>query len=349
LDNIIRLLKRGRIEKAFSGAVFVYGNSREVIAKGSVGTLAWDGEPAEIDSVWDLASVTKPLIALSLMKLLEHGEVSLDDSIAYFLPHYVRTDKSHITLFDLLTHTSKIPGQQPLYKHATTPEEMREAIRRLPLRHDKGTNVEYTSQGFMILGDIMESVMGKRLDSIMHELVFNPLGITNTMFNPPKYLFNRIAATEYCRWRKQIIRGQVHDENCVVLEGIAGHAGLFGTAEDLSSICKMMLRMGATDQKNFLRTPTVELMTKNHTKSMKLARGLGWQGKDVKASPAGDFFSPVSYGHTGFTGTSIWIDPKMDVFAILLTNRVHPTRGNGAINRIRSLFHNLVVLNMSEN
>ncbi|WHY85974.1 serine hydrolase domain-containing protein [Neobacillus novalis] len=348
MDNISTLLERARAVRVFSGAVFIYGNSKGITAEGSVGTLAWDGEPVESNSLWDLASVSKPLIMLSLMKLVEQGEVSLDDPISYFLPSYLGTNKADITLFELLTHTSGIPGQQPLYKQVKTPEEMREAVRQLPLRNKIGSTVEYTSQGYMILGDIIESVTGNRLDTGMKELVFAPLGIVNTMFNPPEQYINRMAATEYCSWRNQTIRGMVHDENCVVLGGIAGHAGLFGTAKDLSIICQMMLRMGRTDNEEFLNPLTIKLMTENHTKSLNLARALGWQGKDLKGSPAGDLFSPTSYGHTGFTGTSLWMDPEKDVFAILLTNRVHPTRENEKIKRIRAIYHNLAILDMQK-
>ncbi|MCC3356781.1 serine hydrolase domain-containing protein [Bacillus sp. REN16] len=348
MKNIIQLMDLARRDKTFSGAVFAYGNSREIVAQGSVGTLAWGAQQVGIDSMWDLASVTKPLVSLALMKLFEQGELSLDDPISYFLPSYQGTDKAKITLFELLTHTSGIPGQQPLYKHAKTAKDMKVAVRQLPLRHKPGTYVEYTSQGFMIIGDIIEQVVDMRLDKGMHELVFGPLGIMNILFNPPPTLHNRIAATENCPWRNKVVKGQVHDENCVVLEGVAGHAGLFGTAIDLSTICQMMLRKGATDHVDFLKGPTVQLMTRNYTSSLNLSRALGWQAKDQLSSPAGDLFSPYSYGHTGFTGTSIWMDPEQDLFAVLLTNRVHPSRESDSIQRIRRIFHNLVVLNMDK-
>jgi CubicO group peptidase (beta-lactamase class C family) len=347
--NVVKLLEQARSDKSFSGAVFAYGNSHEIVAQGAIGTLAWGGQKTEIDSLWDLASVTKPLVVIALMKLFEQGELSLEDYISYFLPSYEGTDKAEITLFELLTHTSGIPGQQPLYKHAKTMEDMKVAVRQLPLRHKRGTHVEYTSQGFMIVGDIIEQVVDMRLDEAMNELVFRPLGVKNTLYNPPAMLQNRIAATENCPWRNQMVRGQVHDENCVVLGGIAGHAGLFGTTEDMSTICQMMLRMGATDQQDFLKAPTVRIMTNNYTSSLNQARAIGWQAKDQHGSPAGDLFSSFSYGHTGFTGTSIWMDPERDLFAVLLTNRVHPTRESHSIQRIRRLFHNLVVLNMDKN
>jgi len=348
MNNIVELLERARSQKVFSGAAFAYGNSAGVISHGHVGTLTWDGGAVETDSVWDLASVSKPLVMLSLMKLLERGELCLDDTIAFFLPAYAGSDKADITLFELLTHTSGIPGQQPLYRKATTPEAMKEAVRLLPLRGPRGANVEYTSQGYMILGDIIEVAYGGRLDAAMDELAFKPLGMNETMFNPPASLISRIAATEYCPWRGAVVRGQVHDENCVVLNGIAGHAGLFGTTHDLAAVCQMLLRKGETERGAYLQPTTVSLMTQNHTPALRLARALGWQGKDRYGSPAGDLFSPASFGHTGFTGTSMWMDPENELFAVLLTNRVHPTREGDGIKRVRSLFHNAVAARMSD-
>lgn len=345
--SILKLLESAVESKAFSGAAFVYGSSLGIAGRGTVGTLEWNGDDVQNDSMWDLASVSKPLCMLPLMRLLELGELCLDDTIAFFLPDYSGTDKADITLFELLTHTSGIPGQQPLYHRATTPEAMKEAVRQLPLRNPRSTHVEYSSQGFMILGDIIEAVYGARLDIVMNELLFQPLDLQETMFNPPNSLYSRIAATEDCPWRGTIVRGQVHDENCVVLEGIAGHAGLFGTTSDLSLICQMLLRGGETKNGAYLNTGTVSLMTRNHTQRLNLARTLGWQGKDRHGSPAGDLFSCRSFGHTGFTGTSMWMDPEQDMFAILLTNRVHPSRKNEGIKRIRTLFHNLVAIELS--
>jgi len=344
MDAITSFLKESQVQRAFSCAVYAYGNSSGIVGQGAVGTVAWDRDEATVETIFDLASVTKPIVTLVLMKLLEAGEICLDDTISRFLPDYAHTDKAAITLFELMTHTSGIPGQQPLFRLVDTRENMMLAVKQLPLRFKAGTNVEYTSQGYMILGDIIESVTGLRLDHALKQLVLDPVGMNHTMFNPLSDLHDRIAATEYCEWRNRPIQGEVHDENAVVLGGIAGHAGLFGTVRDLSLLCQTLLCQGATKTGAWLKPGTVELMTSRQTPSHLLARCLGWQGKDLRHSPAGDYFSPASYGHTGFTGTSMFMDPSRDCFAVLLTNRVHPSRKNDSIARIRSIFHNMVWL-----
>ncbi|TDF94785.1 serine hydrolase domain-containing protein [Paenibacillus piri] len=348
MSPIVDFLQRCRDRRAFSGAAYAFGTSSGLKEQGIVGTLAWDGEPVQADSLWDLASVTKPIAMLPLMLLLEQGEVCLDDGIAAFLPDYAGTDKANITLRQLLTHSGGIPGQQPLYQSAHSKETLLTAVRNLPLRSKPGTRVEYTSQGYMILGEIIEKAAGKSLDTVLRELVFEPLGMKDTMFNPPAALASRAAATEYCPWRGRLVRGEVHDENAVVLGGVAGHAGLFSTASDMALLCRELLRCGQIGNGRLLQHSTLRLMSRNHTSSLNLARGLGWQAKDADDSPAGDLFSASSYGHTGFTGTSIWMDPEKDIFAVLLTNRVHPVRSNMAIKRIRSIYHNLVVLCMEK-
>lgn len=348
MSKIQEFLLNCRQQKAFSGAAYVIGSASSVCEQGTIGTLRWEGgRPVESDSLWDLASLTKPLVAVALMKLFESGEFFLNDTIPHFLPEYKDSDKRDITLFQLLTHSSGIPGQQPLYHVAATPEEMMTAVLHLPLRFAPGTDVEYTSQGFMIVGRILEKIAGLPLDAAVKELLLAPLNMNNTGFLPPKSVWDHVAATEFCPWRNRMICGEVHDENACVLGGVAGHAGLFSTAGDMASFCRMLLQEGACGEKQYLNPATVRLMVKNHTPAMRLARGLGWQAKDPAGSPAGDLFSSASYGHTGFTGTSIWIDPEADLFAVLLTNRVHPSRSNDSILRIRPVFHNLAYLNFA--
>lgn len=347
MDVIHNFLLKKREQHAFSCAVYAFGNSTGILGSGVVGTLSWDGPAAHEGSLFDLASVTKPIVSLAIMKLFEAGELCLDDTISRFLPDYCHSDKAGITLFQLLTHTSGIPGQQPLFHFADTRDKLMRAVRQLPLRFKAGTSVEYTSQGFMILGDIIEAVTSQRLDRTMKELVLEPVGMNRTLFNPPAELRDSIAATEYCQWRNRIVQGEVHDENAVNLGGIAGHAGLFGTASDLSQLARTMLCKGETSKGTWLHAATVELMSRRHTPPNLLSRCLGWQGKDARHSPAGDLFSDEAYGHTGFTGTSIFMDPSLDRFAILLTNRVHPSRDNDSIASIRAIYHNLVCLAVS--
>ena len=344
MDKIQSFLQRSREQKVFSGAVYEAGTLERVLAQGTVGTLAWDGGPVTRDSLWDLASVTKVIVTVGAMRLFDAGEFCLDDSIAHFLPEYAGTDKAEITIFDLLTHTSGIPGQQPMYKTISTREGMLEGIRKLPLRASRGAEVAYTSQGFIVLGTILEKIYGKPLDELLSQEVFRPLSMDSTLFNPGKELLEKIAATEDCPWRGHIVRGQVHDENAVVLGGVCGHAGLFGCVRDLAILCKMMLSEGSVNGLRYLSPSTVRLFATNHTAHLNLARGLGWQAKDLHNSPAGDLYSPSTFGHTGFTGTSLWMDPVRGLYAVLLTNRVHPSREGEEIRRVRSIFHNLAVI-----
>ncbi|AMQ07702.1 serine hydrolase domain-containing protein [Sporosarcina psychrophila] len=335
--------------KDFSCASYVIGNSNGVIESNSLGHLYWGGPKVEDDSLYDLASVTKPIAVLPLMCALEEGKICLEDTVDLFLEEYRNTDKAKITLRQLLTHTSGLPGQQPNFQVCKTANEMKKSVRELHFANKPDTKVEYSSQGFMILGDIIEAIEKKTLDLVLKEKVFNPLNMDHTFFNPVPSIISKCVATEDCIWRGKIVRGQVHDENSVVLGGVTGHAGLFSTLADLSKLCQAMLQAHKRDFSCFLKSSTVNLMSKNHTKHLNLARGLGWQGKDKHNSPIGDYFSPQSYGHTGFTGTSIWIDPETDGFAILLTNRVHPTRKNDSIIRNRKVFHNLSYLQIKSN
>lgn len=345
MTPIQKMLTDCRGQKAFSGAAYAIGNADSIWEQHEVGTLRWDGAPVEKDSLWDLASLTKPIVSVALMKLFEGGELCLDDTIPRFLPEYAETGKAAITVRQLLTHSSGIPGQQPLYHVARTPNDMMAAVRNLPLRFAPGTDVEYTSQGFMIVGRIVEVIMQRRLDAAVKELLLDPLGMSRTGYNPPRDLWSKTAATEFCPWRNRMICGEVHDENACVLGGIAGHAGLFSNVDDLTRLCRMLLQEGAWDGRQYLHPATVKMMTHNYTAELKLARALGWQARDRAGSSAGDLFSSASFGHTGFTGTSVWMDPQANLFAVLLTNRVHPTRHNDSIRRIRPIFHNLAYLN----
>jgi CubicO group peptidase (beta-lactamase class C family) len=344
MDKIHGFLQRSREQRVFSGAAYEVGTPDNVIVQGLVGTLEWGGLPVSENSLWDVASLTKVIVSLAAMRLFEVGEICLDDAIPRFLPEYGGTDKADITIFDLMTHTSGLPGQQPMYRQITTREGMLEGIRNLPVRFPRGTDVEYTSQGYIVLGTILEKIYGAGLDALLSAQVLAPLAMRSTLFNPGPDLEPRIAATEDCPWRGRIVKGQVHDENAVVLGGVCGHAGLFSCVQDLSNVCRAMLGQGCLGGKRFLSPSTVGLMTENHTPHLKLARALGWQAKDLHNSSAGDLFSRRAFGHTGFTGTSMWIDPVRRLYAILLTNRVHPSRQSEEIRRVRSIFHNLAVL-----
>jgi CubicO group peptidase (beta-lactamase class C family) len=318
------LLAMARTDQVFSGAAWSVGRSGGVVDRGVVGTLAWDGEPVAEDTLWDLASVTKPIFGLAVLALVERGALALADPAERWLPDYAGTDKAGLTVEQLLTHTTGMPGRVPLYRDHPTRQQLLDAVRELPLRHPPGANVEYSSQGFMILGQIAEATAGKGLDHLVPKVARGEL-----TYNPTDAA--RCAATEQCSWRGRLVQGEVHDENAHVMGGIAPHAGLFGTLDALEDLAHSLL---ANDGR-VLHPDTLNEMTRPRTDHLASRRSLAWQG-----APATDVLSATAFGHTGFTGTSLWVDPEQDIFLVLLTNRVHPRRERPAgIARVRRAFH----------
>lgn len=338
-----QLLTDAHRSRTFSAACYEIGDHANVLARDDLGTLSWGGPQVRPDTPFDVASVTKPIVGLLAMVLFEAGELGLDDTVGTYLPEYAGSDKEPLTVHQLLTHSSGIPGQQPLYRTADTPEQLLAAIRALPLAFRPGQGVAYSSQGFIVLGQILEKVAGEPLDQCLPRLVLEPLGMTHTTYSVAEDERGRTAATEWCPWRERLVQGTVHDENAHVLGGCAGHAGLFSTVEDLGRLCRMMLGTGRIGQDRLLHERTVELMTAPHTDHLPLRRCLAWQGHDAKGGPAGGLVSGRSYGHTGFTGTSVWIDPELDLYIVLLTNAVHPQRRPERIGQLRPTFHDLAV------
>jgi CubicO group peptidase (beta-lactamase class C family) len=339
--RIEAVLAEAREHRVFSAAAWSVGSALGSFERGMLGSTSWEGEPVGEDSRWDLASVTKAIVGLAVMSLVESGILTLDDTIAEHLPDYLGTDKARLTLRQLLTHTSGIPGQVPLYLEHPTRDALLTAIRELPLRSDPGTDVAYSSQGFIVLGLIAEAVTGQSLDRIVHDRVCAPVGMTGTTFGLPDSLRQIAVATENDPWRGQMVQGEVHDENAVVLGAPAGHAGLFSTLRDLESLGQALCANGAGRDGRLLAPATLRVMTTPMTDHLPLRRSLAWQGWDAVGSPAGDLIGPNGYGHTGFTGTSLWVDPDAGRFVVLLTNRVHPSRDGNGISRVRRLVHNI--------
>ncbi|GAA4974495.1 serine hydrolase domain-containing protein [Streptomyces hyderabadensis] len=337
MSALAELLAEGRQKRVCSGAAWSVGGPEGPLERGWTGTRSWDGPVLDGDDVWDLASVTKPIAGLAVMALVERGALGLDDTVGGYLPHYRGGDKAELTVRQLLTHTSGIPGQVPLYRDHPTRAALLEAVRLLPLTAQPGTRVQYSSQGFIVLGLIAEAAAGEPLDTLVERLVCAPLGLRDTVFRPDADRRARAVATEDCPWRGRTVVGEVHDENAVVLGGVGGHAGLFATLADMERLGAALAAGG----RGLLRPDTLALMTAAHTDHLALRRALAWQGRDPVGSPAGEEFGPDSYGHTGFTGTSLWVDPATRRYAVLLTNRVHPTRTGDGIVALRRAFHDL--------
>ena len=212
----------------------------------------------------------------------------------------------------------------------------------LPLAYEPGTQSVYSDLGFILLGEILQRVTGHSLDQLARERIFAPLGMESTTFKPGAALRPRIAPTEMdATWRKRLIRGEVHDENAFAMGGVAGHAGMFSTAPDLAAFCQMVLDGGIYEHKRLLARATLNQFTAPSTLGQG-ARTLGWM-LPTENSTSGHFLAPGSFGHLGFTGTSIWIDPSRELFVILLTNRVYPTRDNEKIAEVRPAVHDAIL------
>lgn len=329
------LLAEARRHKLFSAAAWSVGTADGLVDSGHLGTRRWDGPALDGTELWDLASVTKPVVGLVVLALAERGALALTDPIEELLPAYRGTDKARITVGQLLAHTSGLAGGVPLYRSFPTREELLDGLLALPLATRPGTAVAYSSPGFILLGLLAEAAAGRPLDALVTQLVSEPLGLTGLTFAPRGEARTHAVSTEHCDWRGRVVTGEVHDENAIVLGGIAGHAGLFAPLADLERLGAALVRGGD----GLLGPAAFRQMTKCHTEGLNLRRCLGWQGQDPVASPVGGAMGPDSYGHTGFTGTSLWVDPAAGRFHVLLANRVHPRRDGKRFPAVRRAFH----------
>lgn len=344
-ELVSRLVSGG----CFPGAVLLVARRGRIAFFEAFGhaQLYPEPRPMALDTVFDLASLTKVVATTPvILRLVERGELSLDDPVSLFFPAFGEGAKKGVRIWHLLTHTSGLPAHLPLYSLVSRGEDVYGYISRLSLEYEPGTRVVYSDLGFILLGRIAELATGEPLDRLARELVFEPLGMRETCFNPPPELRERAAATEYCRLRGRVLRGEVHDENAWFMGGVAGHAGLFSTAADLAVYAQMWLNGGSYGGVRVLSPATVELATRNHTQGLNECRGLGW-ALNCRPCSCGDLMSPRAYGHTGFTGTSLWIDPDRELFVVLLTNRVHPTRENQCLLRARRLIHNTILASLT--
>ena len=338
-------------DKAFPGAVLAVGSRRQ-LALHAFGKLSYDAKsPATSPgTLYDIASLSKVVSTTTLTARLAEGDfpvpLDLDLPIERYLPEWKSGPQPEwrhvVTARHLLTHTSGLPPFKEYWRTSKSKNDTLAKILAEPLESAPGAKEVYSDLGVILLAEIIERLTGQPLDALAKRQIFAPLGMNNTQYNPPKKLWPGIAPTEIdMQLRKRLVRGEVHDENAFAMGGVAGHAGLFSTAPDLAAFCQMLLNGGIYAHKRLLRRSTVTQFTTPE----KLAGGLrtlGW-AVPTEGSSSGHFFSPHSFGHTGFTGTSIWIDPDRQLFVILLTNRVHPTRENHKIADVRPALHDAVV------
>ena len=325
LEKIDHVIQRGISAGGYPGASVVVGRRGAAVWQKGFGKLSWERGSAQVTAdrtIYDLASLTKVVgTTTALMVLYDEGKIHLDDPVSQYIPAFSGGAKDRVTIRMLLEHRSGLPAGRDLWRSAHTPAEARDEVIATPLGCEPGRCYEYSDLGADMLGFIVEAVSGQRLDTFLDERVFGPLGMTDTHFRPADSLRTRIAPTEIAPPRGYPLQGEVHDENAYALGGVAGHAGLFSTAADLSIFAQMMLDGGEYDGQRIIADSTIALFTKRAAGT----RALGWDTCGGSGS-CGQYLGEEAYGHTGFTGTSLWIDPQREMFVVLLTNRVHEAR-----------------------
>jgi CubicO group peptidase (beta-lactamase class C family) len=324
LATIDRVVQRGLDAGGYPGAAVVVGRKGYSVWSRGFGSLDWTGRTrvSAQESIYDLASLTKVIATTTaIMVLYDQGKVDIEAPVSRYLPSFSGGLKDQVTVRHLLTHRAGLPAGRELWRTTSNPEEARAAVLATPIACTPGKCYEYSDLGADILGFVVEAASGQRLDAFLEAQVFSKLGMTDTKFRLDAAEAARTAPTEIAPPRGYPLRGEVHDENAFALGGIAGHAGLFSTASDLSVFAQMLLDGGTYDGVRVIADSTVALFTKRAEGT----RALGWDTCDGDGG-CGSHLSARAYGHTGFTGTSLWIDPDRQMFVILLTNRVHAAR-----------------------
>jgi CubicO group peptidase (beta-lactamase class C family) len=327
LNAIDHVVMNGIAAGGYPGAAVVVGRKGSSVFERGFGRISWSESSPLVNpdkTIYDIASLTKVVgTTMGIMILYDQRKIALDSPVYRYIPEFSGGEKNKVTVRLLLLHRSGLPAGIDLWRKTHDPAEAKQIILSTPLVYHPNDRYEYSDLGADVLGMIVERISGQRLDQFLTDHVFEPLGMHNTFFKPADSLKYRIAPTEVAPPRGYPIQGEVHDENAYAMGGIAGHAGLFSTAEDLSIFAQMMLNGGQYNGVRIVADSTVELFT---TRALGAGhRALGWDTASGYYG-SGHYLSERSYGHTGYTGTSIWIDPDREMFVILLTNRVHAAK-----------------------
>ena len=332
-------------DSAFPGAVVLVSKDGEVIYEKGFGHFTYDESSSKVSTttIYDIASLTKVIATTTAaMICIDKNLFNLDDPVYKYIPEFSENGKENILIKNLLLHNSGLAAWKKFYDKNLDADSIIKNIYAITPEYPAGTKEIYSDLGIIVLGKLIESVTKKWLDQFCYEEIFIPLKMDNTYFNPPDSVKYKIPPTEVDKyWRNKLVQGEVHDETSSLLGGVAGHAGLFSTAEDLSNLIQMLLDEGKYNGKQLIKAETVKLFTTKF--SSESTRALGWDAKSEIKSSAGSKFSKTSFGHTGFTGTSIWIDPVRKLFVVFLTNRVYPSRENKKIINVRPKLHDAVI------
>lgn len=333
LNAIDDVVQEGLRRENMPGCVVMVGYQGSIVYHKAFGyrQLVPEKQPMQTDTVFDMASLTKPIAtATSVMTLIEAGKIQLEAPVARYIPEFAVNGKADITVRQLLVHMGGLIPDNAMKDYAGTPAESMEKIYALSTYVPPGEKFVYTDVGFIVLADLVQRVSGMDVHQYSQQKIFQPLGMHETGYLPDADLQARAAVTQ--ERNGQLMRGQVHDPRAWALGGIAGHAGLFSTASDLARYGQMLLNGGSLNGVVIMQPETVALMIQPVEVSSGL-RGLGWDIKSPYSSNRGDLFSPSAFGHGGFTGTAMWMDPELQMFVIFLSNRVHPD-GKGSVNAL---------------
>lgn len=358
VDDIV---SNGINNSAFPGAQLVIGDDKDIIYSKCYGNFTYDdfSNPVTDESIFDLASLTKVVATTTaIMQLYQQHKINLNDKVSHFIPEFGNRGKEDITILNLLLHNSGLIAFVPFYKTYANREQVLNAMFNIGLDYSINSKSVYSDLNAVMLGLIVEKVSGMNLNDYCRQNIFDPLDMKSTMFTPDFGLKDRIVPTENDNyWRMRLIQGEVHDETTSILGGVSGNAGLFSNAIDLYKFMRVMLNngeyynpytRGVTEEK-LLDIDVVNLFTKKYTDvSYENSRALGWDTKPLPSStrfriPCGEMISDNCFGHTGYTGTSIWCDKDRNLIIIFLTNRVYPSRDNSGIRDVRPEIHNAAI------
>lgn len=329
-SSAFAILEQAIVDRAFPSASIAVVYRNQLIARRAFGRHTFDdaSTPASVDTIYDLASVSKVVVTTTMAAILhERGLLDLDVKVP---------DRADLNIRSLLTHTSGLPAHIKFYETTRDRDELIRLAHGTPLVAAPGEKTEYSDVGFIILGEVLEQIAGEPLDQFAQREIFSPLQLQHTCFNPPRSVWPTIPPTrDDHHFRHRVIQGEVNDENAAAMNGIAPHAGVFSTATEVAQFAECWLSGGAP----ILKPQTVHTFTR---KQPGTDRALGWD-RPTPPSTSGQYFSPSSFGHIGYTGTCLWCDPEKKLAVVTLTNRTWPNADNRAIRQVWPRFHDAIV------
>ena len=335
-------------DSVFPGGVLMVGKGSGNTFSKSFGNHDYsaDAVPTMPENMFDLASLTKVLSTnLAIMKLYERGEIDIDETVAHYIHQFAQNGKSEVTIRNLLVHNSGFPSGRPFYKYCNTEDEVYDSLYVTPLRYELGQVYKYSDLSFITLGHLVEVLTGTPLEDYVHEHFYAPLGLEHTMFKPDTDLWpNIVPAEPEFNFRLTGAKGRAKNKITHLMNGVAGHAGLFSNAGDLAVLAQMLLNGGEYDGGRLLDEATVKLFTSKQSEQS--TRGLGWDtgtGNGNPNIPIAKSFPPEAFGHTGFTGTLIWMDPNRDIFIIFLSNRTYDMTDRSKIGAFRPVLYEAIL------